>query len=321
MNQIVVYMVYFMVYTLALLIWGKSGFKKTNNIKDFCVAGNTLGPFISMATFSATLFSAVSMQSVSGSVYLYGYSTILYSVVGWLLGNACLIFAAFRIRQAGVMTIPEYFWIRYQSKGYQMACGIGLMLCYILYIIIQIKGFGIVVSEMLDIHYNIAAALIYLFIVYTGFGGLFSIAKTDVLNFLILCIGILTNIHIAAEEISDGALLNPTTNGRFSPMMITTTGLAWGAGTAANPQYIVRIVSARDDRTALRMIWISTLVLGLLYLGLIIIGLGFRVMAPEAADTYAVDEILAFAVKTKMSPWLSGIMFIAVIAAAVSTAN
>lgn len=333
MSRVIIYMVYFTLYTIVLLFWGKSGFKKTNSIKDFCVAGNSLGLFISVSTFSATLFSAVSMQSVTGSVYQFGYSTILYSVIGWLIGAACLIFVAFKIKEYDIVTVSDYLRIRYDSNYYQAFAGAVTVICYIMYIIIQIKGFGIVVSELLDINYNIAILLIYLFIVYTGFGGLFSVSKTDALNMIMVTGGVLlvavtillelggiTAIHEEVSIITDGASLDPTTNGMFSPMMIVTTSMAWGLGTASNPQYIIRITSTKDKKTGIRMICIATFILSAIYLGLMVIGLGSRVMVP-ASSIQSVDEMLAYIINTKIVSYISGVMFISIIAAAISTAN
>ncbi len=334
MNRVIIYMIYFTIYTIVLLFWGKSGFKKTNNIKDFCVAGNSLGFFISVATFTATLFSAVSMQSVTGSVYQYGYSTILYSVIGWLLGGSCLIFVAYKIKEYDIVTVSDYLRIRYGSRRYQAFTGVITVICYVLYIIIQIKGFGIVVSELLDINYNIAILLIYLFIVYTGFGGLFSVSKTDALNIIMVILGVLlvagtilanlggiTAIHQQVDIITGGASLDATSNGLFSPVMILTTGLAWGLGTAANPQYIIRITSAKDKKTGIGMICVAVFLLSIIYLGLMVIGMGSRVMAPTADSVQSVDEILAYIINTKISSYISGVMFISIIAAAISTAN
>lgn len=334
MSRVIIYMIYFTLYTLILLFWGKSGFKKTNTIKDFCVAGNSLGLFVSVATFTATLFSAVSMQSVTGSVYQYGYSTILYSVIGWLLGGSCLIFVAYKIKAYDIVTVSDYFRIRYHSRKYQAFTGVVTVVCYILYIIIQIKGFGIVVSELLDINYNIAILLIYLFIVYTGFGGLFSVSKTDALNLVMVLSGVLlvagsvlidlggiTAIHNEVGRITGGASLDATTNGLFSPAMIITTGMAWGLGTAANPQYIIRISSAKDKKTGIMMVCISVCLLSLIYLGLMVVGMGSRVMAPTIESVQSVDEILAYIINTRVFSYISGVMFISIIAAAISTAN
>ncbi len=344
MNKIIMYMLCFTIYTIVFLFWGKNGFKKTNNARDFCVAGNSLGLFTGVFTFTATWFSAVSMQGVTGSVYAYGYSTILYSVVGWLLGASCLVFIAYRIKEYNIVTIPEYFKIRYNSKGYQAFTGLIIVICYILYIIIQIKGFGIVVSTLLDIDYNIAILLIYLFVVYTSFGGLFSVSKTDTLNFILLAAGIflaaffiindiggITLMHEKAAaimskvspkyNITQGALLDPSANNLFSPLMIITTGLAWGLGTAANPQYIIRITATKDRKTGIQMVCLSAIILGILYVGLMIIGIGSRVLVPEISSINSVDEVLPYIINSKMALNLSGLVFISIIAAAISTAN
>lgn len=86
MNKSLMYLIYFAFYTFVLLWFGKGGFKRTKDNKDFFVAGNSLGLKASIFTFTATWFSAASMQGLTGTLYAYGYSVILYSVVGWFLG-------------------------------------------------------------------------------------------------------------------------------------------------------------------------------------------------------------------------------------------
>ncbi len=131
----------------------------------------------------------------------------------------------------------------------------------------------------------------------------------------------ITAIHEEVGRITQGASLDATTDGFFSPVMILTTGLAWGLGTAANPQYIIRITSAKDKKTGISMICISIFVLSLIYLGLMVIGMGSRAMAPTADSVQSVDEILAYIINTKIYSYISGVMFISIIAAAISTAN
>ncbi|MBF4692168.1 sodium:solute symporter family protein [Fusibacter ferrireducens] len=334
MNNILVYMLSLTLYTLFLLFWGKNGFKKTNTIRDFCVADNSLDIFTSIFTFTATWFSAVSMQSVTGYVYTYGYITILYSVIGWFLGASILIFAANRIRQYDIMTIPEFFKVRYDSNILQIFGGVIIIACYIFYMIIQIVGFGFIVSELLDIHYNVAIFSIYLFIVYTSFGGLFSVSKTDILNFTIVLLGLLVaatmiikdigsiqTMHLMAFEISDGSLLNLSSNPLFPPMTVFTLGLAWGLGTAANPQYLTRILSARNKKTAFHMISYSVIVMGVLYLFLMILGIGSRVIALGSDVIIPTNQVLPYIIKYIIDSPAGGLIFISVIASAISTAN
>ena len=55
---------------------------------------------------------------------------------------------------------------------------------------IQIKGFGIAVSSLLNINYKVAVFLVYLFILYSSFGGFNSVTKSDCLNLIMLSVSI-----------------------------------------------------------------------------------------------------------------------------------
>ncbi len=90
--------------------------------------------------------------------------------------------------------------MRYGSKSLQALGGLMIVIIYILYIIIQIRGFGIVISEFLDINYTFSILLVYLFVMYTTFGGLFSVARTDSLNIFLIVIGVFLAAGLILKE-------------------------------------------------------------------------------------------------------------------------
>lgn len=347
MNKNIIYLLYFTIYTIILLFFGKSGFKKTNNARDFFVAGNTLGLVASVFTFSATWFSAASMLGVSGSMYTIGYNTVLYSIVPWFLGASLLVLLASRLKKYDILTVPEFFYLRYNSKGLQAMTGTMIVITYTFYIIIQIRGFGIVISELLDINYLAAIILVYLFVIYTTFGGLFSVCKTDGLNIVIIVIGIVLAAVIVLSEIGGisimhekaalidtkpfpsfshatekGGLLDPFANGHMPPLITFTSFFGWGLGLAANPQYAIRIASAKDTKTAIKMICYSVILLAFMYLGLMAIGIGGRVLEPTIHSISFEDEVFPYMINNFIySPFISSIILISIAAAAISTAN
>lgn len=346
MNKSLIYLIYFAFYTFVLLWFGKGGFKRTKDNRDFFVAGNSLGLKASIFTFTATWFSAASMQGLTGTLYAYGYSVLLYSVVGWFLGAVFLVFMAVKLKDYDIITVPEYFRIRYNSKLLQGLGGLVIVICYILYIIIQIRGFGIVMSELLDINYTLSIFLVYLFVIYTTFGGLFSVTRTDGLNFILLFIGTMIAAFIILQDIGGitimnqkaglvatkpfpefphviekGGLLDPFCNGLQRPSMIFTVCLAWGLGLAANPQYAIRVSSAKDKKTAVKMICFSVLILAVIYMGILVIGIGARVLEPSVASISSVDEIFPYIINNVIYSPLSGFILISIAAAAISTAN
>lgn len=346
MNKSLMYLIYFTFYTFVLLWVGKGGFKRTKDNRDFLVAGNSLGLRASIFTFTATWFSAASMQGLTGTIYAYGYSVVLYSVVGWFLGAVFLVFMAAKLKDYDILTVPEYFKIRYDSRLLQGLGGLVIVICYILYIIIQIRGFGIVMSELLDINYTLSIFLVYLFVIYTTFGGLFSVTRTDGLNFILLFIGAMVAGFIILKDIGgitimhnkaaliatrpfegfpyvieQGGLLDPFCNGLQKPSMIFTVCLAWGLGLAANPQYAIRVSSAKDKKTAVKMICFSVLILAVIYIAIFIIGIGARVLEPSVDGIGSVDEIFPYIINNVIDSPLSGFILISIAAAAVSTAN
>lgn len=121
--------------------------------------------------------------------------------------------------------------------------------------------------------------------------------------------------------IEKGGLLDPFCKGLQNPIMIFSVSLAWGLGLAANPQYAIRISSAKDKKTSVRMICISVLVLSVIYIGILIIGIGSRVLEPSLESIQSVDEIFPYVINNVIYSPLSGFILISMAAAAISTAN
>jgi SSS family solute:Na+ symporter len=241
--------------------------------------------------------------------------------------------------------LPEYFRIRYQSLALQRLGGMVIVFAFILYMTIQIRGFGVVMSELLDIHYTLATLLVFLFIVYTTFGGLFSVSRTDGLNFFLIVLGVLfsagmvlgatggfdqilekaaqiaTAPFTSSAQSVPGSLLKSFSAEAYPPLMVITGFVGWGLGLAANPQYLIRILAAKDEKTAYGMITYSLLILTLIYFCLVIIGLGARVLQPSISSINTVDEVFPYIINNILYSKLSGFILISMAAAAVSTAN
>jgi SSS family solute:Na+ symporter len=345
MNKSVEYLIYFALYTILLLWFGKSGIKKTRSLRDFFLAGNSLGVWASVFTFTATWFSAASMQGLTGSIFAYGMSSVWYAVVPWYVGSVFLFILVPRIRKYDILTLPEYFRVRYQSRSLQKLGGVVIVFAFILYMTIQIRGFGVVMSELLDIHYTLATFLVFLFIIYTTFGGLFSVARTDGLNFFLIFFGVVLSaglildatggLNQILERVSEvatvpflkaphtvpGSLLKSFSAQAYPPLMLITGFVGWGLGFAANPQYTIRILAAKDQKTAYKMIAYSLIILTLLYFYLVIIGLGARVLQPTILSIGTVDEVFPYIINNTLFTRFSGLILIGMAAAAVSTAN
>lgn len=95
----------------------------------------------------------------------------------------------------------------------------------------------------------------------------------------------------------------------------------WGMGLASNPQYMVRILAAKDKKTAKHMILHALIFLCVLYFALTQIGLGLRILFPQLKNYCSADDVFIYAVVNLMNTPFSGFFLISVIGACVSTAN
>lgn len=339
------YLLFFLAYSLLILWFGKHGFEQVQNTRGFFIADSSLGLFAGVCTFVATWFSATSMIALSGSLFVYGFSSITYSVLGWFMGAFLLVYLVRGLRRYNLQTIPEFFRLHYGSRALQALGGIVIIITHILYIVIQIRGFGIVVSEFLQIPYSISLFLVYLFILYTTFGGLYSVARTDMLNICLIFIGIGISVFLVLTQAGGvkevfaraalidtrafpamdyrntaGSLLNPLVHGNYPFFLMISAFCGWALGKASNPQYAIRIMAVRDDATARRMVIISIAVLFLLYLGLLVISLGGRVLQPSI-PAGTVEDVMPYIIQAVFNSRLSGFMLVGILAAVVSTAN
>lgn len=333
------YLLFFLLYTIMLLWLGRHGFNRAETIRDYYIANGSLGLFTSVSTFGATWFSAASMLGLPSLIYQFGYSVILYSVICWFLGSILIIFLAVKLRDYQVVTVPEFFYKRYQSSSLQVLTGLILVLSYILYIVIQIRGFGIVISYLLDIPYTLAVFLVYLFLIYTTYGGLFSVARTDILNFFLITFGSCVAAYLVLQQAGgwvqvhhdiaqrstdvmsqDNKWFDPFYYGKSSILVFISSLFSLGLGLACNPQYATRLLSAKSTKIAIRMVGLATLFLSVVYIAMIIIGLSSITLVPDNVGI-GFDEIFPFMINEIISsPW-KGMILISIVAACISTAN
>lgn len=332
------YLMYFCIYSLVILFIGKSSFDDSDSVPKFFIGERKTGLLRLFFTFVGTWISAASVLGFTGNVYQNGTAVIMVSVVPWFIGALMLYAISDRLYEKNVLTIPQLIGKHYQSDFLQIATGLLISACYVMYLVIQIKGFGIAASSLLNIDYKVAVFLVYLFILYTTFGGFISVSKTDGGNLIMLSVSAiliyvavmrqmdgnwLLNNRVVTEELSkvgvemeaSGMLVG------YSPLMYATTFFGWGMGLAANPQYLIRLMAAKDKKTSRRMIQYALLFLVVFYFCLTEIGLGLKIISPHLDAYCETDNILIYAINHLLYSRFSGFFLISIIGSCISTAN
>ena len=131
LNKTVLYLIYFCIYSAALLLIGKSSLRDNRTVSSYFTCDRKVSLPLCICTFAGTWLSAITILSLTGSVYEDGLAVLFYSVVPWFLGGFLLAGTSRRLYRKDVITVPELFGKQYGSFGLQVAFGIIFIIIYI----------------------------------------------------------------------------------------------------------------------------------------------------------------------------------------------
>jgi Na+/proline symporter len=313
-------------YVLLQLCLGFIASRRIRTEDDYLVAGRSLGPVLATFTVFATWFGAETCIAAAGAVYEYGLSGGSADPFGYgiciVLTGLVLAVPLWRLR---LTTLADLFRIRFDPVVERLAVLL-MVPTSLLWAAAQIRAFGQVLSAAsgleVGVTVTIAAATV---IVYTMFGGLLADAWTDLVQGVVLIVGLVA-IAIAVlsaegfggfEALAPGAL-NPLGS---QPRGVLAIAEEWAipiVGSLVAAEVVARILATRSASVARN----ATVVAGGAYLlfGLIPVALGLlgSVIVPGLTDSEQILPVLA----DRYLPTLLGIVFSgALISAILSTVD
>ena len=246
-------LVLYLLFTVAAGLYAK---RYVEDLSGYMVAGRRVALALGVATFAATEFGTITFMYFSELGYVTGFSCFVIGILAMLaymfVGKTGFIIE--RLRTLEVMTIPEYYELRY-SRNVRLLGGIILFLGGVLNMGIFLKFDGIFLSEVMGFGPSALAVtmviMIIIVVLYTVLGGMFSVVVTDYLQFVVLSFGVLvaliavlvnvdlTSIGTAVMGQYGESGVNPLLNPRFGWMFIVwilisnvAAGALWQPGTS-----------------------------------------------------------------------------------------
>jgi SSS family solute:Na+ symporter len=190
------------VFLLLTFMVGSFFYKWVGEPDDFYVAGRQLTPFILAAVITATNVNLYSFVGQAGIAYNHGIA-ILWQT--WT-GNMALVFSGLFIipimRRLRIRTIPEFLGIRY-NRSVRMLVGF-------LWVFRLAFWLGVVLYTAVVAAQAITGITSYIFwifafaviaIIYTILGGMWSVAFTDVIQFVFMLAGALIILPMAMAAV------------------------------------------------------------------------------------------------------------------------
>lgn len=327
-------------YIAATVAIGLIASLRVKDSKDFLVAGRSLPLFMNFACVFATWFGAETVLSVSAKFADKGLGFVSGDPFG---ASMCLVLVAFFFARTfyrmELLTIGDYYHKRY-GKVVEILCSLGIAASYFGWTSAQLSALGLVISVLfpgLSLNQAILIGAVIV-TVYTLFGGMWSVALTDVVQTVAIVVGLVVVAWLLADRAGglQAVLTAARSEGKLTLLPHVTTA-AWLAfvgefitmalGSIPQQDVFQRVTSARDERTAF---W-GTLGGGLFYFAFafvpMFIAFSATVIDPAyhahfaAEDARDVQKILPTLVLDATPVWCQLLFFGAVLSAILSTAS
>lgn len=328
------------VYMAATVAVGLYASRRVHDAKDFMVAGRSLPLYMNFACVFATWFGAETVLSVSATFAHKGLGFVSGDPFG---ASMCLILVAFFFARTfyrlELLTIGDYYHLRY-GKFVEIITSLGIASSYLGWTSAQLSALGLVTSVLfpgLSLNQAIIIGAVIVTI-YTLFGGMWSIALTDVIQTAAIVIGLIIVAMLLGAKAGgfDVVLAAAQREGKLT-LFPHITAAAWmgfigefitmSLGSIPQQDVFQRVTSAKNERTA----FIGTLGGGLFYFGFafvpMFIAYASTVVDPaytahfQAEDTREVQKILPTLVLNDTPIWCQVLFFGAVLSAILSTAS
>jgi Na+/proline symporter len=325
-------------YLLISIAIGLYGATKVHNARDYVTAGRNLPMAVVLAMVFATWFGAETVLGISATFLEEGARGLISDPLG---ASLCLVLFglvfARPLYKMNLLTLGDYFRIRYNRQT-ELILSICIVISYLGWVSAQITALGLVFNVLSEDVISqtqgmlIGAAVV---LVYTIFGGMWSVALTTFVQMIVIVIGLLLVTQNAADQAGGIAQVfaKAAAEGKFEwlPSMDGIEILGWVAalvtmalGSIPQQDVFQRVNSSKNETVA---VWGTTLG-GLSYFFFAAVPLFLAYTAtiidPEMVKKFLEEDsqmILPSLIMGHMPFWLQVIFFGALISVIMSTAS
>jgi Na+/proline symporter len=325
-NWLLVALLGYLAAQLAIGVWAAP---RIHTEDDFLVAGRRLGYPLTVFTIFATWFGAETCIASAGRAYREGISLTTAEPFGYGL---CLVLMglvfAVPLWRRRLTTLADLFRIRY-SVAVERVAAVVLIPSSLLWAAAQLRGFAHVLSTVttIDLATGIAVAAAFC-VLYTTFGGLLADAVTDLVQGILLVIGL--GVLAAAVVLRQGSIGDAFAAIDPSRLALVGTGAdasflgvleEWAipvCGSVVATELVSRVIAARTPQLARN----AAVIAGGMYVacGLlpVFVGLAAGGLVPAVADS---EQFLPAVARAILPPALYVVFAGGLVSAILSTVD
>jgi len=326
----------YLVVLIALAIWSRG---ETHSLQGYFLAGKKLPFWVVAFSANATGESGWLLLGLTGMGYAVG-AQAYWVVIGEIIGlTASWGLISRKLKKLGdetdSITIPDVLSSKFDDKLHLIR-GIAVVIILVMvttYVTAQLVASGKALSGFVGWDYRtgviVGAAII---IGYTFVGGYKAVAYTDVVQGVMMLLGLIlvpaAAIYasggwggvVGSLKLQDPNLLDmfAVTADGISGWVVIVSFMAIGLPFLGVPQMLVRYMSARDDGEV-RKARVMSIAVMIIYLGgAVTLGIAGRALFPGLEDPESIFPTIS---SNLFPPLISGLLLIVVLSAIMSTVD
>jgi Na+/proline symporter len=243
---------------------------RVHNTRDYITAGRNLPMIVVLAMVFATWFGAETVLGTSATFLEEGFRGLISDPLG---ASACLVLFglvfARPLYRMNLLTLGDYFRVRY-NRTTELVLSICIVLSYLGWVAAQVTALGLVFNvlsnDLVSMNQGmlIGAAVV---LVYTLFGGMWSVAMTTFMQMIVIVIGLIWVTWIAGDMAGgfETVISQAAAEGKlaFLPTLDLIDIIAWIAafstmalGSIPQQDVFQRVNSSKNETIA---VWGTTL--------------------------------------------------------------
>ncbi len=302
--------------------------KRVKNDTDYLLAGRKMGAGLIAIMLLATNFGGAFVLGTSQDAYSVGFAAISFAI-GIFVGLVFLaLFVAKRVRAGSFVTVPDFLQYRFKSQSVRLLASTLSVLALTGILAGQV---GAAASSLTVLGLTptwgaiVGTALI---IAFTVLSGMWGVAITDAIQFVVIVVGLIIVAVIAVGAAGGLGVISETfvTDGIDQPFNPLNQGWSFLLGAAlpvvvhklVGQDVMQRVFSARSVKSAAMGAGLAGVLTALFAVVPAIAGMAARTLYPDLDPSVGVMPAL---ISNVLPIWAAGILVAAIISAVISTAD
>ena len=264
MSTLIIFVVLYMIVSVGI---GLHAASRVRSSTDYVLAGRSLPIYITIATVFATWFGSEAILGMPATFMEEGLGGIVADPFG---AGLCLVFVglffAARLYRMKLLTIGDFYRNRF-GRAVEVLISIAICISYLGWVSAQIVALGLTINLISDDVVSLELGMVIgltVVMLYTIFGGMWSVAIMDFLQMMIILGGLLIVAWLVASRLDGGymeVIDHAAAHDKFdfwpelnlaAILAFVGTFVTLALGSIPQQDVFQRVMSARDEKTAVR---------------------------------------------------------------------